>query len=168
MVLEGARQSAFGAGPCGFWRSYLRSPRLPPHLGTLATVVSALMLLAGPAHAEGPSFDCAKVEAGSIETLICGDAALSAADRKMAEVYRAASAKAGDERPPVLKAEQRGWIKGRDECWKSEDRRTCIAEAYQSRIAELQALYRLVPSTGAAVHVRRAAVERGPRHLLRD
>ena len=53
----------------------------------------------------------------------------------------------------MLKAEQRGWIKGRDECWKGDDERACVAEAYRSRIAELQARYRLLPSTGSAVYV---------------
>jgi uncharacterized protein len=48
----------------------------------------------------------------------------------------------------VLKAEQRGWVKGRDECWKSGDERRCVEDAYERRIAELQAGYRLVPSTG--------------------
>ena len=38
-----------------------------PHTGTLAIVLLALMPLAGTARAEGPSFDCAKAEAGSIE-----------------------------------------------------------------------------------------------------
>ena len=124
-----------------------------PQLGIMATLVLATVSFSGPARAEGPSFDCAKAEAGSIEALICGDAALSAADRKMAEVYRAASTKAGDEQPPVLKGEQRGWIKGRDECWKSDAQRACVADAYRSRIAELQARYRLVPITGSAVYV---------------
>ena len=112
----------------------------------------ALLSLAGPARAEGPSFDCGEAEAGSIEALICRDEALSAADRKLAEGYRAASAKAGNEHPPVLKAEQRGWIKGRDDCWKSDDQRACVAEAYRPRIAELQARYRLAPIAGSAVY----------------
>jgi uncharacterized protein len=66
----------------------------------------------------------------------------------MADVYAAAQAKAGNEKPPLLQAEQRGWIKGRDECWKSGDRRACVEQSYTRRIAELQARYRLVPGTG--------------------
>ncbi|MGD2000552.1 MAG: hypothetical protein PVJ00_08285 [Desulfobacterales bacterium] len=66
----------------------------------------------GIAVAAGPSFDCSKA-AGSIEQMICKDDTLSPLDHKMAEVYAAASQKAVNEHPPVLKAEQRGWIKGR-------------------------------------------------------
>jgi len=96
----------------------------------------------------GPSFACDKAEAGSIEALVCGDAQLAALDRKLAGVFAAASAKAGNEQPPVLKAEQRGWIKGRDDCWKNDDPRNCVLTEYQRRIAELEARYRLVAGTG--------------------
>jgi uncharacterized protein len=123
---------------------------------TLTTKKPALICLlflglaanGGKAGAADPSFDCGKVEAGSIEAIICEDGGLSELDRKLAEVYNAASEKAVNEHPPVLKAEQRGWIKGRNECWKSDDKRRCIEEAYVLRIAELQARYRLVPETG--------------------
>jgi len=100
------------------------------------------------AAASGPTFDCRKVESGSIEAMICGDAELAALDRKLAGVYAAATAKAKNERPPVLRAEQRGWIKGRNDCWKSADQRSCVRDEYVRRIAELQARYRLVPSRG--------------------
>ena len=52
----------------------------------------------------------------------------------------------------MLKATQRGWRKGRDECWKADDRRACVADAYRLRTAELQARYRLLPPTGAATY----------------
>jgi len=73
---------------------------------------------------------------------------LSAIDRKLAIIYSAAAKKATNEHPPVLKAEQRGWIKGRNECWKNDDKRICVWEEYQHRIAELQARYRLIPGNG--------------------
>ncbi len=119
----------------------------------VVAMVLGLVTLAGAARAAGPSFDCGKVEAGSVEELVCRDAELSAADRKLAEVYAEALKKAGNEHPPVLKAEQRGWIKGRDECWKAEDQRACVADAYRLRTAELQARYRLLPPTGTATYV---------------
>ena len=97
---------------------------------------------------KGPSFDCAGVEAGSIEAVICGDDALATLDRKLADVYAAASKKAVNEHPPALKVEQRGWIKGRNECWKADDRRACVKREYERRIAELQARYRLVSHRG--------------------
>lgn len=96
----------------------------------------------------GPSYDCAKVKPGAIEAMICEDKVLSALDRNLSEVYASARIKAGNEHPPQLKAEQRGWIKGRDDCWKSDDVRACVRMEYQRRIAELQARYRLVPGTG--------------------
>jgi uncharacterized protein len=102
----------------------------------------------GKVMANTPSFDCTKVAAGSIEALICADAELMDLDRQMAIVYAQAAAKAGNEHPPLLKAEQRGWIKGRNDCWKSSEQRRCIADSYRLRIAELQARYRLVPQTG--------------------
>ena len=98
--------------------------------------------------AGAPSFACNSVKPGSIEAMVCADAELSNLDRKLAEVFAAASKKATNEHPPMLKAEQRGWIKGRNDCWKSENQRGCIQEEYTRRIAELQARYRLVPFNG--------------------
>lgn len=114
--------------------------------------VAALALLAGSAFAKGPSFDCAKARAGSIERMICDDPGLSALDARLAEVYAAATSKATNEHPPALKTEQIGWIRGRDECWKSNDRRACVTGEYRRRIADLQARYRLVPGTGPVTY----------------
>lgn len=99
-----------------------------------------------------PSFDCTKPEKGSIEQMVCQDVELSALDNKMAQVYAEATQKAVDEHPPMLKAEQRGWVKGRDDCWKSDDRRACVITSYRDRIAELQARYRLVNITSTVTY----------------
>jgi uncharacterized protein len=115
-------------------------------------LAAACWLFTGAARAEGPSFDCGKVEAGSIEEMVCKDKELSALDRKLSEVYAAASRKAVNEQPPLLKAEQRGWVKGRNDCWKSDDKRKCVADEYRLRIAELQARYRLVPGNGPVTY----------------
>lgn len=101
-----------------------------------------------PVIAAIPSFNCDKVEINSIEEIICKDAELSALDRKLSIIYSTAAKKATNDHPPVLKAEQRGWIKGRNECWKADDKRACIQDQYQLRIAELQARYRLVQGKG--------------------
>ena len=93
--------------------------------------------------AQGPTFDCAKAS-GSIEQMVCADPELGALDRTLSAVYSAALSKAANERPPVLKAEQRGWIKGRNDCWKADDKRACIVEAYRRRMAELQSRHRHV------------------------
>ena len=97
-----------------------------------------------------------------MQQLVCKDEGLAALDRKLDEVYKAARAKATNEVPPVLVAEQRGWVKGRDECWKAKSGgpafltatwqatnvRECVEGNYRIRISELQAKYRLVPSKG--------------------
>jgi len=112
-------------------------------------LLRVLLQLAGieVGAAAAPSFDCRKA-AGAIEQMICSDDGLAALDRALAEVYAAAAQKAVNEHPPVLKAEQRGWIKGRNDCWKSADQRKCVEQSYRRRIAELQARYRLVPANG--------------------
>ena len=115
-------------------------------------LAAGLGFLALGAQAAGPSFDCGEVEAGSIAALVCQDPALAAADLRLAEVYAAALAKAGNAQPPTLKAEQRGWIKGRDECWKADDKPACVADAYRLRTAELQSRYRLLEPTGTATY----------------
>ena len=114
--------------------------------GVFLLILSGLRVTA-PAAADGPSFECGSAS-GSIEEMICNDDELSALDRKLAGVYAAASKNAADEHPPVLKAEQRGWIRGRNECWKSDAPRSCTEKAYRLRITELQARYRLVPAKG--------------------
>jgi uncharacterized protein len=103
---------------------------------------------AGAGPAAGPSFDCARAPAGSIEAMICTDPELTELDRALASVYGQAARKAGNERPPLLKAAQRGWIKGRNDCWKSDDKRRCVADSYSLRIVELQARYRLADRVG--------------------
>lgn len=109
-----------------------------------------LALLASPALGQsGPAFDCAKAE-HEIEELICQDGELAAKDRKLADVYKQAIAAmekvdaGGPEAIQELKTYQRGWIGGRNECWKAEDKRQCTADIYDRRIAELQAKYFLV------------------------
>ena len=110
-------------------------------------IILALGCLTNGVWAAEPAFDCTKAD-GTIEELICQDEKLAELDRKLAEVFTAAARKATNEHPPVLKAEQRGWIKGRNACWKSDDPRACTETEYRHRIAELQARYRLVPEKG--------------------
>jgi uncharacterized protein len=132
-----------------------------------------------------PSFDCAKAS-GAVEKLICGDAALAKADRQLASVYAAAAKKAGTPVPAWLRAEQSGWIKGRNDCWKDPDVRACVEREYTNRIVELQARSRLVKFTGPVTYActnangekseviatfretdpRSALVERGDRTVL--
>lgn len=107
-------------------------------------------LLATPLVAD-PSFDCAK--AGSdAEDLICEYAALAALDVRLAERYQQtldaiAALDAGSyEALKTTRATQRGWIKGRDDCWKAEDLRACVEAAYLTREADLVARWMLEPA----------------------
>jgi uncharacterized protein len=128
-------------------------PKIRIAILVFGLIFLALRLGRGTAEAQSPSFSCDKVEPGSIAEMICEDKDLSALDRKLSKTYAQASEKAANEHPPMLKAEQRGWIKGRDECWKSDDKRQCVEGEYKHRIAELQARYRLVPGKGPIIYL---------------
>ena len=113
-------------------------------------------LIAFPATGqEGPAFDCSKAES-SAEELICEDADLAALDRRVALRYAAAleavrGLDAGaDQAEDRLRAYQRGWIKGRDECWKADDLRDCVEFSYLRREGELVAEWLLEEPTGIA------------------
>lgn len=105
--------------------------------GKRALIQGAACLMVSSAVATEPAFDCTKAE-GAVETLICQDNHLAALDQKMQQVFDKAMAQlpAGDVK--VQKAMQRGWIKGRNDCWKANDIRDCTDFAYKSRIVELQ------------------------------
>lgn len=120
-------------------------------LSHLLFAVSGL-LATGFALAQAPAFDCRKAS-GEIEKQICADSELGALDRTLSVVYAAALRKARNEHPPMLKAEQRGWIKGRNACWKAADQQQCVAQTYRLRIAELQARYRLVPVSASTTFI---------------
>jgi uncharacterized protein len=125
---------------------------------TLAILAAACALLQPMrAQADGPTFPCAKAQ-GTVEKQICADAALAALDRKLADVYKAATAAAKGPSATRLKQDQRGWVKGRNDCWKANGQQTwitatwtvdtvpaCISAQYRQRIAELQAVWRLLP-----------------------
>ncbi|WP_033136760.1 MliC family protein [Aeromonas finlandensis] len=101
------------------------------------TLLAALLFTPLLASAATPSFDCAKV-AGAVETLICKDAGLAALDNELAALYPKAIAQLSPEDLKSERAMQRGWIKGRNDCWKAKDLRQCVEDNYQLRIAELQ------------------------------
>lgn len=82
-----------------------------------------------------PSFDCAKAESEA-EKLVCSDYSLAAFDNRLADIYAAELAKTGASKD--LAPYQRGWVKERDDCWKADDKKLCVEEAYRTRIAYLQ------------------------------
>jgi len=120
------------------------------------TLTALGLLLTTPALGEeSPAFDCAKAKS-SAEKLICEDADLAKLDRLVADRYAAAleaikgldagSAKAEN----TLRATQRGWIKGRDECWKAADLRECVEAAYLRREGQLVARWMLEKPKGTS------------------
>ncbi|TCL00626.1 uncharacterized protein BXY66_3273 [Shimia isoporae] len=102
----------------------------------------ALIVFSTRAFALDPSFDCAKA-GSSAEEAVCASDALAALDLELARVYGlAATSDLSSERLNELKATQRGWIKGRDECWKSSlGLEACVGNEYAFRIAELRQGY---------------------------
>jgi uncharacterized protein len=110
----------------------------------LTTLVATSQLQAVPANNQ---INCQANSLGTIDQLICSDQELLKQDQQLAEVYQQALLKAVNEKPPLLKAEQRGWVKGKAECWKEEDKKACASMLYTQRIAELQARYELMPAS---------------------
>ncbi|MBP7581696.1 MAG: MliC family protein [Vogesella sp.] len=108
----------------------------------LITTLSCLPVLA---LAQSPSFPCRQA-GSSAERLVCQSPQLAKLDRQLASAYRSALAKTGQPQRATLKAEQRGWVKGRDDCWKAADLAACVRDSYTLRIAELQARYQLLPA----------------------
>lgn len=102
---------------------------------------SIVLLTTTSLYANQPSFDCTKVEKNSTEGIICSSDTLMDLDRELSEIYKQALKKAPKE--DMLKAYQRGWIKGRNDCWKANDEKKCIEESYQMRIKELKEKYQL-------------------------
>ncbi|MBV7408254.1 MliC family protein [Maritimibacter sp. DP1N21-5] len=114
----------------------------------------AVTLFAAPALAqEGSSFDCSKAES-SAEEAICATPDLAALDRRIAEVFARALTvvdaldTGAEEARTALQTEQRGWIGGRDDCWKAEDLKACIETAYLTREGQLTARWLLSDPTG--------------------
>ncbi|WP_416305840.1 MliC family protein [Neptunicella sp. SCSIO 80796] len=95
-----------------------------------------------------PSFDCSSDELSSIEKMVCQDKILAEFDQQLANIYQQAKGKVKGQMLELLTAEQRGWIKGRDECWKAEKKTECVSDMYHMRTAELQARFKLVDSNG--------------------
>lgn len=129
------------------------------HWGTLIALwpTAIAVGLAMAARAEGQTLNCGKAQ-GEVEKLICGDTALLALNHQLDTAYRAALIKASGSLAPRLRREQRGWVKGRNDCWKTRGQQTwitatwtvdtvraCVDGQTRVRISELQAVWRLLP-----------------------
>lgn len=100
-------------------------------------LIISLLGSTSASHAVEPSFDCSKTS-GGIEELICQNDELAVLDRKLTKYFKLATESYPAEELKTLKAEQRGWIKGRNDCWKSDDKSECVRSHYQHRITDLQ------------------------------
>ncbi|ABG30991.1 DUF1311 domain-containing protein [Roseobacter denitrificans] len=125
----------------------LPAQRTSPHR-LIAGMCFTLAATGVNAETTGPSFDCAKASSQA-EDLICADAALATLDRRLALRFGAALEAAGnieddtENARTTLRAMQRGWIKGRDECWKAQDVRGCVERDYLTREGQLVAAWML-------------------------
>ncbi len=120
------------------------------------------------AYVPEPSFDCDAPGLGEVELRICADSALSALDARLADVWVDALDRArGTAMPSTwvdeMRAYQRGWVAGRDDCWKAPGEaayanvtadvaiRRCTESAYVERIARLEAQWGIAEQTGGPV-----------------
>ncbi len=97
---------------------------------------------AAPVAVATPSFDCAKAD-GDAQKLVCSTPELAAMDRELMRLYDLAltGPNINGQRKQQLQATQRGWIKGRDDCWKADDKPACVRDQYAMRIHELRQGY---------------------------
>ncbi len=79
------------------------------------------------------SFNCGAASAW-VETQICTNSALADSDRRQADLYSTAMARAGDVDKDRLRQSQRAWLKARSSCGDVP----CIEHAYSDRIAFLE------------------------------
>jgi uncharacterized protein len=101
----------------------------------IALIVACLLSTA--AHAAKPSFKCTK-GLHEAEALICKDDELAKLDVSLSQLYGLELKNTPVSEKKRLKAEQSGWVKGRNDCWKAKDKKSCIKAEYQTRISELK------------------------------
>ncbi|MFD1341337.1 MliC family protein [Litorisediminicola beolgyonensis] len=107
----------------------------------LVMVLTSAAGIPAVAQTLSPSFDCTKAD-GAAEEAVCASDALAALDLETARLYELATASVEGEPLDMLQSFQRGWIKGRNECWKAEVALIdCVAASYATRIHELRASY---------------------------
>jgi uncharacterized protein YecT (DUF1311 family) len=80
-----------------------------------------------------PSFDCNSSRGSRAEAMVCEDAALAAADRRLDRAYRRALATTDD--VDWVQRQQRNWLADRESA--ADDGPDALAEAYDRRLDEL-------------------------------
>lgn len=107
----------------------------------IGVLVTALVLSAcaanPPANTTSPtagqSLDCTK-PATIVQQLVCHDRQLTSLDHRLSTAYQQALA---HRRSAALEAAQSSWTMLRDACAQDTDPRTCVQEAYQTRLVQL-------------------------------
>jgi uncharacterized protein len=101
-------------------------------------VLTICVFFSTQAFAAKPSFKCGKKDAHEIEILICQNDQLAALDVSLSQLYNTVLKNTPAKAQRRLKAEQSGWVKGRNDCWKADDKVACTRSEYESRINELK------------------------------
>ncbi len=104
----------------------------------LFVLLIACVFISSPAFAAQPSYKCGAKNAHEIEILICENDELAALDVSLSSLYKTVLKNTPTKAQKRLKSEQIGWFKGRNDCWKAEDKTDCTRMAYQTRINELK------------------------------
>jgi uncharacterized protein len=106
-------------------------PQLAPQPGPAPVIATPQPM---PVALTQPSFDC-RLAHGTDEQAICGDAALAALDRNLSSLYYGLADTLPADARVALRREEAEWVGRRRAC---ADSVPCLAQAYNSRIAELQ------------------------------
>jgi uncharacterized protein len=106
-------------------------------ISALVAAMAGCFLFSTQAFAAKPSFKCSK-SSHDIEELICNNDELAELDLSLASLYKTVLKNTPVKAQRRLKAEQSGWVKGRNDCWKADDKVACTRSEYQSRINELK------------------------------
>jgi uncharacterized protein len=109
---------------CGSEGNTDKAPDSPNPSGSTAAPTTAAM-----------SFDCAKA-ANPAQQLVCKDPHLTELDRRTQSAYQQALARPGADQATLTTA-QSAFTTIRDGCGDFVDARTCLSEAYQTRLVEL-------------------------------
>ena len=102
-----------------------------------ALLIGLSVLLTSSPLQSAPSYDCSKAS-NKVESIICQTPELQRLDNKLHHIYQTVLRQISSEEKPLLRAFQRGWIKGRDDCWKSDKLGQCIEDNYKTRVTELE------------------------------
>ncbi|QDF66112.1 DUF1311 domain-containing protein [Shewanella sp. SNU WT4] len=103
-------------------------------VSSIALIATSLLC---SVNANAAAFDCSKAQ-GTVEEYICQHPELQQLDSKLNDSFSHLLSQLKGAEQSSAQAIQRGWIKGRNDCWKSDNLGQCINDSYQSRITELQ------------------------------